>query len=72
MRAYRLTAERKGAGGEGLETHVRYHANQTEASEHKKSLRGEGWKPGELTVDQIEIPTSKAELIGWINDHCST
>lgn len=66
MRAYRLTADREEGG------HVRYHANQSDAAEHKRNLRGEGWKPGEIQIDQVDIPTDKAGLIEWINEHCST
>jgi hypothetical protein len=68
MRGYKITRK---AGTEHGEA-VRFGGSQSEASDHKKALLVEaGLRPqadaNMVTVDQIEIPTGKAELIPFLN-----
>ena len=58
MRAYRVAVEDKFV----------FAANQTLAREERQSLEKEaGAKRGAGTIEEVEIPMGKDDLLGWIN-----
>lgn len=68
MRAYKITRK---AGTEHDEA-VRFGGSQTEANQAKKDLLADaGLRPqadaNQVTIEQIDIPTGKADLIPFLN-----
>ena len=64
MRAYEVTAKN------GSQTHgVRFGSTQADARAKRDELVEQfNVKKSSVTIDEVEIPTSKAELLEFIND----
>lgn len=75
MRAYVVKADIPDGDGDTVPTH-RYAGSQSEAAsikrgwfeDHKKA----GLKQGSITVETIDIPTSKSGLLPWINENLAS
>lgn len=71
MRAYTVTATLP-IDGDQVPT-TRYAGSQSEAAGIKRdwfeSHKEAGLKRGSIEIDEVEIPTNKAGLIPWLNEH---
>jgi hypothetical protein len=75
MRGYKITLKAqpaKNEGEAGTPAKVRFGGSQSEAAAHKKALLEEaGLRPqadaNQVTIDQIDIPTGKADLVPFLN-----
>jgi len=66
MRTY-LVKPVKSANPDGT-IKPQYAGSQSEASQVKKAIQeANGLKRTEVGVEEVDVPTSKAELIAWLN-----
>jgi hypothetical protein len=68
MRAYTVKLAKGVELPEGKTQKTVYAGSQSEAAEAKKAVQEEhDLKRTQVIVDQVDIPTSKGDLIPWLN-----
>ena len=66
MKLYKITAIPAGALNE-TPNQTHWVGSQAEASAKRKELVSSGFKRAELTTDEVEVPTDKKGLLGFLN-----
>ena len=61
MKLYRTKAKDESAGY--------WAGSQAEAAGHRKKLNGEGHKRDTISTEEVEVPTNKAGLLEFLNQH---
>lgn len=64
MKLYRT----KGTDDEG-QVKYRWDGTQADAGKQRKDMKQEGFT--DVETDDVDVPTSKAELLAWLNENCN-
>lgn len=66
MKLYKITANQVGAPV------AQFVGSQAEASKLRKELVSDlGFKRADISTEEVDVPTSKKELIEWLNRNCA-
>ena len=65
MRVYKVT----GHVGIPAVTKVRWVGSQADASSFRKELTDTGAKRKDIETEEVDVPTTKAELLAWLNEN---
>ena len=66
MKLYRIQALNT-SHGDTPDSETHWVGSQSEAGSKRKDLVAQGWKRAELTTEEIDVPTDKKGLLGFLN-----
>ena len=66
MKLYLILAINR-SGSEAPDTEAKWVGSRSDAAAARKNMIGEGFKRGEITTHEIDVPTGKAGLLGFLN-----
>lgn len=64
MKLYKIIANNRPTNGG---TDIIWVGSQAEAGSTRKKLVEEGRKRTDLVTEEVDVPTSKQDLLGWLN-----
>lgn len=67
MKLYKITAKNTGGLNDTPDSETHWVGSLAEASGKRKQLVSEGFKRADLTTDEVEVPTDKKGLLGFLN-----
>lgn len=65
MKFYKITGH---VGIPAVKT-VKWVVSQAEAASTRKEMVSAGTKRADIETDEVDVPTSKTELVAWLNDN---
>lgn len=50
---------------------AKWTASQSEAASQRATLVKAGFKRADIHTNEVEVPTTKKELLQWLNENCN-
>lgn len=70
MRLYKITAKNPSAAcGELPDSETVWVGSKSDGVAARKKMTDDGWKRKEIEEVEVDVPTSKVELLEWLNQN---